>query len=73
MIDVFDVVCLRCKDNEVVRPMELFHRQVAIISRWMIISLNFIDKQHEVFYCNENVTLTTTSKEITSFLIYFGL
>jgi len=45
----------------------------AIILRWMIISLNFIDKQHEVFYCNENVTLTTTSKEITSFLIYFGL
>ena len=27
--DLFDVVCLRCKDDdEVARPMELFHRQV---------------------------------------------
>jgi len=39
----------------------------AIILRWLIIGINFIDKQHEVFYYSDNVSLTTTSKENTSF------
>jgi len=42
VIDLFDVVCLRCNDGDVV-TVELF------ILRWLIIGINFIDKQHEVF------------------------
>ena len=59
VIDLFDVVCLRCNDDDEA-AVELF------ILRWLIIGINVIDKQHEVFYCSENVSLTTTSKENTS-------